>query len=61
MNLSHFHSQMPDLFPKNFDVIHTTRIVHLDSVSVGECVTASTVWTSSNRLVSSTKIPQFKM
>jgi len=35
LNLSNLHPEMPDLFPKNFEVIHTIRIVHLDSLSVG--------------------------
>ena len=35
LNLSNLRPQTPDFFPKNYEVIHTTRIVHLDGVSVG--------------------------
>jgi hypothetical protein len=29
VNLSNLHPETPDLFPKNFKVIHTTRIAYL--------------------------------
>jgi hypothetical protein len=35
LNLSNLLPEPPNLFTKNLDVIHTTRIVHLDGVSVG--------------------------
>jgi hypothetical protein len=34
LNLSNLHPETPDLFPKNFEVIHTIRIAHLGSLSV---------------------------
>jgi hypothetical protein len=35
LNLSNLDPETSDLFLKNFEVIHKTRIVHLDSLSVG--------------------------
>jgi len=35
LNLSNLLPETPDFFPKDYEVIHTTRIVHLDGVSVG--------------------------
>lgn len=29
LNLSNLHPETPDLFPENFEVIHTTRIAYL--------------------------------
>lgn len=32
LNLSNLRPETPDLFPKNFEVIHTIRIAHLGSL-----------------------------
>jgi hypothetical protein len=33
LNLSNLHSETPNLFPKNFEVIHTIRLAYLHSLS----------------------------
>lgn len=35
LNLGNLHSETSDLVPQNFEVIHATRIAHLDNLSVG--------------------------
>jgi hypothetical protein len=35
LNLSYLPTEMPDLLAQNFEVIHITRIAHLDCLSVG--------------------------
>ena len=35
LNLSDLQPETPDLFPENYKVIHTNRIIHLESLSVG--------------------------
>jgi hypothetical protein len=35
LNLSNLHPETPNFFPKNYEVIHTIRIVHLGILSVG--------------------------
>ena len=35
LNMSNLLPETPDFFPKNYELIHTTRIVHLDSGNGG--------------------------
>jgi hypothetical protein len=43
LNLSNLHPETPDLFPKDFEVIHTIRIADLDRLSVF-CQSVREMW-----------------